>query len=85
MTRTAAEASITTVCISAACTDGWRNVRLCSHQNKRRRAFQRFGIALVTIGVLEEDSVAAAYGQLAIALRIPREANARRGIEEMSL
>src|ERR1700678_4316721 len=33
----------------------------------RRRALQEFGVALVAIGVLEEDAVAAAYRQLAIA------------------
>ncbi len=42
---------------------------------------KRFRIGLVAVGVLEEDSVAAANGPLAVALWIKGKSDARRGIE----
>src|SRR5260370_20758785 len=76
-------------CVTAAgstCGAGARlDEGLCGVQNKRGRAFQRFGAAFVAVGVFVENTVAAANGHLAIALGIKREPDARGGGEEMSL
>src|SRR5579884_2035061 len=60
------------------------DVELLRRQNERRRSFERFGIAFVSIGVLKEDAITAADGHLAVAARIPSEADALRRVEEMT-
>src|SRR5262249_31786220 len=57
------------------------HVELRSGQYRWWRAFQRLGVAFVAVGMLEEDAVAAADGHLAVALGIPRETDARGGVE----
>src|SRR4029077_21262474 len=60
------------------------HVELRGGQNHRRGAFQGLGGAIVTVGVLEKEAVAAANGQLTIASRIPGEADARSRVKEMA-
>src|ERR1700691_4530582 len=63
-----------------------RDVELTGHlQQRRRLAFERFGIRLFAVGVLKENSVTAADCSLAIALGIEGKTDARRGVEQMSL
>ena len=50
-----------------------------------RRVLERFGVALVAIGMLVEDAVAASYRGLAVAIHIIGKTNAGRGIEQLSL
>src|ERR1700683_5098941 len=54
-------------------------------EDKGRASLEGACIRLVSRTVLEEDSVAAANGRLAIADRVPSEANARRGGKILSL
>src|SRR5262249_10531419 len=59
------------------------DIELRSSQGKRSRAFKRFRVALVAVGVLIEDTVSTANGRLAVALGIKGEADARCRVEEM--
>ena len=58
-------------------------VELCS--KRRRLTFHAFRVGFVSVGVLEEDAVAAADGGLAVTKRIPGKPDARSRVEQMSL
>src|SRR5882757_1623755 len=60
------------------------DVELRSIERKRRGAFERFGVGFVAVRVLEEDAVTTANGHFSVALWIPREADARSGVEDMA-
>ena len=58
---------------------------ILSHvQHLRRAAFERAGVGFVANSVVEKYSVAGADGSLAVAERIPGEADARSGIKDMA-
>jgi len=61
-----------------------RQVELVRGLYHGRRSFQRFGVALVSVGVLEENPVASADRKFSVAKNIVSKAQARRRIEEMS-
>src|SRR6266849_4564503 len=51
---------------------------------QRRRILQRLGVALITVGVLEEDAVPAADCSLAISPWVIRKTDAGSGIEQVT-
>ena len=61
------------------------DVRLLWVQHKRGASFQGLTVSLVSITVIEEDSVAAAQRCLSVTENIPGEPNSRRRIEQMTL
>src|SRR5260370_2041254 len=72
---------------TAACTNiGVANhVELRGSEHEWWRAFERFRISFIAVGVLEEDSITTADSHFSVALRIKGEPNSRRGIEEVPL
>ena len=56
-------------------------VVLVGSLHHRRRSLQELGVALVAVGVFEEDAVAAAHRELAVAKDVIGETDAGRGIE----
>ena len=50
-----------------------RDVVLGGLLDEWRRAFQRFGVSFLTVGMVKENSVSGADGGLAVAERIPRQ------------
>ena len=59
------------------------DVRLVRSEHQGSAAFQALGVGFVAVSVIEEDSVAAANGRLAVALGIQGEAHSGSGIDPM--
>src|SRR5256885_1663634 len=82
--RASADAGIATGRSRAPCGTCSANIRLRGSEDQRRRSFERFGVAFVTVGVFEKDAVTAANRGLAVTFGIKREADARSRVEEMA-
>src|SRR5258705_5075671 len=61
------------------------DIELRGVEGERGGAFEGLRVGFVTVGMLEENSVAATDGHFAVALRIPGETDAGSRIEEMTL
>ena len=59
------------------------DIGLQRRNDQRRIAFERFGVGIVAVGMLEKNSIAGADSHLAVAPGIEGKANARRGIEQV--
>src|ERR1700683_3318383 len=57
------------------------DIGLQRRNNQRRIALERFGVGIVAVGMLEENSITRANGHLAVAFGIEGKADSRRGIE----
>src|SRR6266404_8728992 len=62
-----------------------RHFKLRCVEGEGSRTFEGFGVAFVAVGVLEENTVAAPNGHLAVTLRVKRESDAWGGIEKVPL